>query len=531
MNPSKTKDSNAVFASQPRSCSNLMVLGGLFVAFVAATVARAEDRGGSLVFNTNNYIIKTLTVSQQTIKYRAFEGMVYVAKPVEAKYQTLNLYVPEDYYEGKAIGGYTIETAPIFLPNNVGGYMPGMPSRPGGMGGPGGPGGPGGLGGPGGPGEMGNPGGPGDPGGLSANGHPQDAVAMALSKGLVVAAPGARGRTLKAADGTYTGKAPACIVDLKAAVRYLRHNRTILPGNVEKIISNGTSAGGALSALLGATGNSPDYEPYLKAIGAAEERDDIFAASCYCPITDLDHADAAYEWLFNGLNEYNNHGRSGTMSTAQIQESDLLKPLFPPYLNSLALKSADGTALSLDAKGDGSFKDYVKSLVMASAQKALAGGKDLSGLTWLTIKEGKVTDLDFARCIAYTQRMKATPAFDSLDLSTPEDNLFGSSTVNSRHFTRFAADRSADHSLAESDVVKAMNPLNYIGVSGVGTAPHWRIRHGAADRDTALAVPVILATKLQNSGYQVDFAVPWGQRHGGDYDLDELFAWINQISR
>lgn len=43
-------------------------------------------------------------------------------------------------------------------------------------------------------------------------------------------------------------------------------------------------AGGALSAIAGASGNSKDYEPYLEAIGAAKERDDIFAASCYCPI-------------------------------------------------------------------------------------------------------------------------------------------------------------------------------------------------------------------------------------------------------
>lgn len=41
------------------------------------------------------------------------------------------------------------------------------------------------------------------------------------------------------------------------------------------IITNGTSAGGALSALAGATGNAKEYEPYLKAIGAAEEKDDI----------------------------------------------------------------------------------------------------------------------------------------------------------------------------------------------------------------------------------------------------------------
>jgi len=354
---------------------------------------------------------------------------------------------------------------------------------------------------------------------------------MALSKGFVVAAPGARGRTLKGADGLYTGKAPACIVDLKAAIRYLRHNDKSMPGSAEKIISNGTSAGGALSALLGATGNSPDYEPYLKAIGAAEERDDIFAASCYCPITDLDHADIAYEWLFNGLNEYHDRGGRGTLSADQIQVSDQLKALFPAYLNSLNLKSTDGTLLTLDANGDGSFKDYVKSFVISSAQKALVGGKDLSALAWLTIKDGKVTDLDFGQYLAYATRMKATPAFDSLGLKAPENNLFGTTTIDSRHFTQFGADHSTDHSLAEADLVKMMNPLDYIGVPGVGTAPHWRIRHGTADRDTALAVPVILATKLQNSGYQVDFAAPWTQGHGGDYDLDDLFAWMSQISR
>lgn len=61
-----------------------------------------------------------------------------------------------------------------------------------------------------------------------------NAMLVALSKGYVVAAPGARGRTTQAADGTYTGKAPALIVDIKAAVRYLRHNAGKLPGDTEK---------------------------------------------------------------------------------------------------------------------------------------------------------------------------------------------------------------------------------------------------------------------------------------------------------
>jgi hypothetical protein len=42
---------------------------------------------------------------------------------------------------------------------------------------------------------------------------------------------------------------------------------------------------------------------------------------------------------------------------------------------------------------------------------------------------------------------------------------------------------------------------------------------------------VILATKLQNVGCEVDFAMPWDRGHGGDYDLDELFAWMDGLGR
>lgn len=78
---------------------------------------------------------------------------------------------------------------------------------------------------------------------------------------------------------------------MKAAVRYLKYNRDRICGSMSHIISNGTSAGGALSALLGVTGNHPDYESFLEEAGAACAEDDIFAASCYCPITNLEHGD------------------------------------------------------------------------------------------------------------------------------------------------------------------------------------------------------------------------------------------------
>lgn len=62
-----------------------------------------------------------------------------------------------------------------------------------------------------------------------------------------------------------------------------------MAGDANKIISIGTSAGGAMSALLGTTGNSEDYKFYLEEIGAVmDSADDVYAVQVYCPITDLD---------------------------------------------------------------------------------------------------------------------------------------------------------------------------------------------------------------------------------------------------
>ena len=85
--------------------------------------------------------------------------------------------------------------------------------------------------------------------------------------------------------------------------------------------------------------------------------------------------------------------------------------------------------------------------------------------------------------------------------------------------------------MANGQIIKMMNPIRYIGNPEVQTASNWRIRHGALDRDTALAVPAILAVRLKNKGKSVDFKVPWGYGHDGDYDLPELFAWTDRICK
>ena len=508
----------------------------------------------SLKFNAKNYTKETLKLEGQDVAFRAYRDVVYTAKPASVASESMSIFIPEAYFtKGGTVNGYTAKTAPIFLPNGVGGYMPGDSKEPS------------------------------DSDRMSGGAN---ASLVALSKGYVVAAPAVRGRTTVGDDGkTYVGKAPALLVDYKAAVRYLRHNRHRLPaGNTDRIISDGTSAGGALSALLGATGNSKEYDAELRAIGAAHERDDIVAAMAYCPITDLDHADMAYEWMFNGVNEAYQHSapmspllplKAGSMpgalkvgdavvplgpgpvvqgdsaaadrpdnapvedssavemTQAERVASDQLKALFPDYVNSLGLKDRQGRALTLDEDGTGSFADYIKSVYAASAQSALDAGEDLSALDWLTIENGMVKDVDLAKYAAWATRLKAAPAFDKFDRSAPENDEFGTTDNTPRHFTGFSLtrDKEAGATMATWDDVRRMNPMYFIGQQGVTIAPHWRIRHGAKDRDTSMAVPALLALKLQDSGYEVDFASPWGKGHAGDYDLAELFDWADGICK
>lgn len=323
-----------------------------------------------MFFDRNTYTVEETTLFGQTIRCRAWRNIPYVEKAVIPEYQQLNLFAPEALFAGESVNGYTLATAPVFVPNTVGGYMPGALDEPG-----------------------------------EDRRHPGQAntIFQALHHGYVVAAPAIRGRSQAG------GQAPACIVDYKAAVRWLHYFAADLPGDMSKIITNGTSAGGAISALMGATGDHPDYESYLREIGAAAASDAVFAASCYCPITNLDHSDMAYEWEFAGIYDYHRRhmrrdegGRpsfeaiDGELNELQRKTSRDLAAAFPAYVNSLDLKDEAGAPLTLDTQGGGSFKAYMEKIVLASARRALEQGVDVSGKTWLTIENGQPAAMDFS---------------------------------------------------------------------------------------------------------------------------------------
>ena len=209
-----------------------------------------------------------------------------------------------------------------------------------------------------------------------------------LSAGFVYVSCGCRGRSSENIDKKRCGKSPHSLVDLKAGIRFLRHFESVIPGDMEKIVSVGISAGGAMSTLLGATGNSRDYEEELKRAGAfMDEPDDIFAAQCYCPIIDLDHADIAYEWLFRGETHYMGMPfvgfGEGNLTPYEKALSDRMADAYPEYFNSLGLTDPEtGAAVTIGKELEGSGYAYLmKKLEQSAAKylKRLETGDTLSG--------------------------------------------------------------------------------------------------------------------------------------------------------
>lgn len=262
-------------------------------------------------------------------------GIQYCANPVDLTYETLGIFIPAAYMnatdngdgtftcelnlDGK-VGDYTTETAPIVIPVETPGYM--------------------------------------------AMEAPTDYVSGVKSytdAGFIYVNAGCRGRN----EG-----APAAITDLKAAVRYLRYNGDNMAGSMDRIFTFGMSGGGAQSALMGATGNSDLYTPYLNAIGAVEGFSDAVAGSmCWCPITNLDYADEAYEW---------NMGITRTDLSDEMQAlSDDMATAFAEYINELGLKDEEGNILTLSESENGiyqsgSYYEYIKSEIERSLNNFLS---------------------------------------------------------------------------------------------------------------------------------------------------------------
>ncbi len=498
------------------------------IVYCLSCVTAVGQSINPLIFPKDNFTVETRMVKtssgEKKITYHSYRHILYVAKPVDKDFQSMDLSVPVK------IDDVTIEAtnAPIFFSIGIGGYMSvrnagNAVSRAGADA-------PGGIGAPPSGGRGGQPGGmlPGA-GGSGGTGSLSSRADLALAAGFVVVTPGCRGRDNKADDGTFYGKAPAAIVDLKAAVRYLRYNKGNLPGNVDQIISVGCSAGGAVSALLGTSGNNPLYDSYLKEIGAADANDNIFGSVCYSPITDLENADGAYEWMF---------GTYPTKSGLVDQEiSKQLKAIYEDYQFSLKLQGKNGFGYLTADNYDKyllhyflipSANEYLRKLTEGRRNEYLAINK------WITWTE-KGASFSFPDYVSHVGRMKSMPAFDDFNRTQPEPILFGDKTINSRHFTNFSLQHSTGDKNAMIDndlkmIVNMMNANYFIREDNNGCANYWWLRNGTSDNHTSQTVMVNLATGLENRNKIVDAALFWDGGHCADDDPEGMVRWMGKVT-
>ncbi len=396
-----------------------------------------------------------------------------------------------------------------------------------------------------------------------------DKAGAALAAGYVFVDVGTRSRGLVAADDTAAGKAPAVVVDAKAAIRFLRLNDDILPGSAERIVITGTSGGGGLSTAVAASGNDPVYYPYLAEIGAAgigadgtsSLNDDVFAVIAYCPITDLGHADMAYEWQYQGVRA------TSELSDLARAASTELAAAYPAYLAGLNVTLADGTPLTVDTMPDALRAELVKTIEehLANGGSIPARGEMFSYTnrgetaevenTWITVADGKVTELDidaFLTFVTQTSQLKAIPAFDRTANSgnegvDGENSLFGPADLAYANFTPYGWNNNSvtgdgsgaddtgmdwdtylttDEGRALEAQRQLINPLDHLTTGEA--APYWYLRHGMIDRDTAFAVEITLYNAIRALPEVVDanFKLAFMTPHSGDYDVQEAYRWL-----
>ena len=418
-------------------------------SLISKSNLRLTDTTYSLSFDSTNWSYD----SSNGVYYQI--GVIYCTNPATTDYNSLGIYVPANYLTCTAgssnkyscsinssgtVGSYTATTAPIVFPINTAGYSA----------------------------QKG-------PTSYSYSG-----LDSYLKAGLIYVYAGCRGRN----EGeTYNSGAPWGVTDLKASIRYIRYNSDSIPGDKDSIFSFGHSGGGAQSCLLGITGDSSLYTNYLNKIGAAMTdssgnsiSDSIKGSQCWCPITNLDTADMAYEW---NMGQYVSTGTRADGTFTKSLSDDLTNQ-YISYINNIKLKDESGTTLLLSTSesNTGTYYDYLKSVIETSLNNFLedttfpytpnssekgdggfGGGRRrlatynsvsdyISSLnsdeTWITYDSSSNTATissvgSFVKHCKYSS--KDVGAFDSFSKSQPENKLFGiKSTYSETHFDKYMSD-------------------------------------------------------------------------------------------
>lgn len=310
----------------------------------SAALSAGKTKGESIDLKSAQKTVLNVSVDGTPVKVTKYVDN-YVTKPNRPQDQKINIFIPE---------GATKASPIMFYVNNAGWQANNYPEN------------------------------------TITDGQDYDGtsnkVGVALKEGYVVVSYGGRSRNNGLTDGKYLGHSPAIMVDTKAAIRYLRFNKKALPaGDTEKIFVTGTSGGGALSTVIAASGNSPDYFEDLLEIGAAGISktkdgeivsapgigDNVLGVIAYCPITDLGHSCYGYEWLFGNTRKAlylaGEMNYSYASEATVLEASDALAAMYVPYLNGLGLKDEFGNPVT-----DATLRDQITRLMKEEIEKTIA---------------------------------------------------------------------------------------------------------------------------------------------------------------
>lgn len=420
-----------------------------------ATAATVTAQG--VVFNTITPTDGKISFPDgSTAAYKAYERIRYIDNAIDTNSQCLSVFVPAD----------AKPDAPIILKAYTTDFRSATPQLP----------------------------------------SPTDETGIALRNGIVVCIVGCRGynsmtiNTIEKANGkkkkkkmamstetdvAYCGKLPAPLIDLKAAVRYLRDNDKAIPGSSEKIIATGCMAGGGLAALLGATADNRLYDNALKSIGAAKCSDKIMAVACFAPLTDPLMAARSGEWLLDNKGDY----------TRQLDTLALLIP-------------ESETPLTTNT-----YRNYLKEILFESVQWQLSLGRQIPddvGPDYYydsSEQDDYAFDFDINEYIAAVRAIAPKNGYRNY-FNTLANKAYGEQNSDSYPLS-----------------VRQMNIIQHLAYP-TPTIPHkWYIRHGTLDASVPLPESITLAAMLSNMGNDVDFEVSWD----GGYDYFELVEWIKGL--
>ena len=479
-----------------------------------------------------------------------YQGVYMNANITNVNYQTMLIYVPAAYFtvdetgtvtginRDAVVGNYTADSAPIVYLNECGGWR---------------------------------------------SSSPRSVDTSYIAQGMIYVTAGARSRDAVDENGLHTGKAPTQVVDLKCGVIALRANADVIPGNKDRIISIGTSGGGQMSSIFGASGNMPEYYEYLYEAGAlgvtknddgtytSAYPDNIYAAQCYCPIADIENADLAYAWWWVDLADVGGTYR-GSMTDFERRLQELEAEAFIDYINSLGLKDSQGNELTLTGLRSGTYYDAILENISDALNAAVTAGEidpetaytDYD--SWLVKAEDgtwKITDLPgfMVGTGLVNNRNKAIPGFDTMDKSA-ENDAFGTSEESAVHYSRSVAQILSDHydelsaldgfnqeqvdsyisealtgegAAAIAEQANLLNATEIIlgsdGHTAVDPAKYWRIRSGTADQHTSFSIGFNIGLAAKSQGMDADYHLVWNMGHGSNEGSSTgiFIDWINAI--